>query len=70
MEDEVFVIPAEGRLIPARAGDRAVRKMSAGVHHLLFGGDSWNEHIYMHAFTVRADGIVGRTAKPRDRGKK
>jgi hypothetical protein len=62
VQDEVFVIPAEGRLISARAGDRVsiygeVRQMVAGVHRLLFDGDPWKEHIYIHAFTVRPTGL-------------
>ena len=62
VQDEVFVIPAEGRLIAAKAGDRVsiygeVRQMSTGVHHLLFGGDRWSEHIYIHGFTVRPTGL-------------
>jgi hypothetical protein len=73
LQDEVFVIPAEGRLIAAKAGDRVsiygeVRRMLAGVHRVLFDGDPWNEHIYIHAFTVRPTGLW-EDGSTQDKGK-
>ena len=60
--EETFVIPAEGRLIAVRAGDSVsihgdVRQMSTALRQRLFLGYAWNEHIYVHAFTVRPTGL-------------
>jgi hypothetical protein len=62
VRDETFVIPAEGRLIVVRAGARVsingeVRQMRAALRRRLFLGYAWDEHIYIHAFTVRPTGL-------------
>jgi hypothetical protein len=70
VQDELFVIPAEGRLIAAKAGDRVsihgeVRQMLADLRRWLFDGDAGNERVYIHAFTVRPTGLREVAAKSR-----
>jgi hypothetical protein len=61
-QQEVFVIPAEGRLIAATAGTRVsihgeVRQMLGSLRRLLFDRYARHEQFYIHAFTVRPTGL-------------
>jgi hypothetical protein len=71
-QQEVFVIPAEGRLIAAMAGTRVsihgeVRQMLGSLRRLLFDQYARHEQFYIHAFTVRPTGLWEDVA-PREDG--
>ena len=65
---QVFVLPAEGRLVSPRAGDVVsvhgeIWRMGERLQGLLglrFTGD---EHVYVRAFTVRPTGLWRRAAE-------